>query len=121
MLAEHSIVDTDSSIVETFGIPFITSVDCIGQCDSKLIKEQIMTILTKRFDFIILTFSIVKTPLNSIDLFDIVFHSDDSDQDSPFDLQPHSIIQIKLLWKSKKIKDFYYQEENDFQVVICFL
>ena len=118
MLVEHSLVDADSSTPENFGIPFITSVDYIGECDKTLIRNEMISILTKRFIFLFLISSIVKPPINSIDLFDVLCCSSDADNDAPYDLQPNSIIQIRLLWKSKKIKDYYYEEDKDFDVVI---
>jgi hypothetical protein len=56
--------------------------------------------------------------LNAADLFDVVFSLEAGDQDTSYDLQPNSIIQVKLLWKSKKTKELYYDEENDFSVVM---
>lgn len=49
VVVEHSLFDHDTSMIEYFGIPFITSVDCIGECDLKRIRDKMMFILTKRF------------------------------------------------------------------------
>lgn len=51
----------------------------------------------------------------------MVCNTEDEDQNAFYDLQPNSIIQIMLIWKSIKIKEFYYKEENDFYVVLLYI
>lgn len=120
VMVDHCLLDDDTSMMESFGIPFIANVYCVGECDLKLIRDQMMSILTKRFDFkLVSLLSIVQTPLDESDLFDVVLSPEGSDHEASYDLQPNSIIQTKLLWKSKNIKEEYYGEEHDF-FVVCF-